>query len=144
MNCSKYKSTLFFVLLIIMYLLLLFYYLLLSWNVCEIQQKSDRIIITVIIKFYRTVYSVFQIKTELSFHDDFLEFKNSNWSYYKILSTKHYNIKMFEARLLQGAVLKKIVEAIRELVVDANLDCSPNGISMQVFFTILTACSMYS
>ncbi len=39
---------------------------------------------------------------------------------------------MFEARLVQGAVLKKIVEAIRELVVDANLDCSPNGISMQV------------
>ena len=39
---------------------------------------------------------------------------------------------MFEARLLQGSQLKKIIEAIRELVVDANLDCSDEGITMQV------------
>jgi proliferating cell nuclear antigen len=39
---------------------------------------------------------------------------------------------MFEAKILQGALLKKIIEAIRELVVDANLDCTENGISMQV------------
>lgn len=39
---------------------------------------------------------------------------------------------MFEAKILQGATLKKIIEAIRELVVDANLDCTENGISMQV------------
>jgi hypothetical protein len=39
---------------------------------------------------------------------------------------------MFEARLVQGAILKKIIEAIRELVTDANLDCSSTGISMQV------------
>lgn len=38
---------------------------------------------------------------------------------------------MFEARLIQGALLKKIVEAVRELVTDANLDCSESGISMQ-------------
>lgn len=38
---------------------------------------------------------------------------------------------MFEARLIQGHVLKKIIEAIRELVTDANLDCSPTGIAMQ-------------
>ncbi|CAM9480944.1 unnamed protein product [Discosporangium mesarthrocarpum] len=38
---------------------------------------------------------------------------------------------MFEARLIQGSLLKKIVEAIRELVSDANLDCSESGISMQ-------------
>lgn len=38
---------------------------------------------------------------------------------------------MFEARILQGALLKKIIEAIRELVVDANLDCSDRGITMQ-------------
>lgn len=38
---------------------------------------------------------------------------------------------MFEARLVQGSIIKKIIEAIRELVVDANLDCSPTGISMQ-------------
>jgi DNA polymerase III sliding clamp (beta) subunit (PCNA family) len=39
---------------------------------------------------------------------------------------------MFEAKIMQGATLKKIIEAIRELVVDANLDCTENGISMQV------------
>lgn len=38
---------------------------------------------------------------------------------------------MFEARLIEGALLKKIVEAVRELVTDANLDCSESGISMQ-------------
>jgi proliferating cell nuclear antigen len=38
---------------------------------------------------------------------------------------------MFEARILQGALLKKIIEAIRELVQDANLDCSERGITMQ-------------
>lgn len=38
---------------------------------------------------------------------------------------------MFEAKLIQGALLKKIVEAVRELVTDANLDCSESGISMQ-------------
>ena len=41
---------------------------------------------------------------------------------------------MFEARLLQGSQLKKIIEAIRELVVDANLDCSDEGIKMQVCY----------
>ena len=39
---------------------------------------------------------------------------------------------MFEARILQGSTLKKIIEAIRELVVDANLDCNEGGITMQV------------
>lgn len=39
---------------------------------------------------------------------------------------------MFEARIVQGSVLKKIIEAIRELVSDCNLDCSEEqGISMQ-------------
>lgn len=39
---------------------------------------------------------------------------------------------MFEARIVQGSQLKKIIEAIRELVVDANLDCDEAGITMQV------------
>jgi proliferating cell nuclear antigen len=47
---------------------------------------------------------------------------------------------MFEAKILQGALLKKIIEAIRELVVDANLDCNERGITMQV----LNFCSLYS
>ena len=41
---------------------------------------------------------------------------------------------MFEARLVQGSLFKKIIESIRELVVDANLDCNEKGITMQVFF----------
>ena len=39
---------------------------------------------------------------------------------------------MFEARLVQGSLFKKIIEAIRELVTDANLECNESGISMQV------------
>ena len=38
---------------------------------------------------------------------------------------------MFEARLVQGSLFKKIIEAIKELVIDANLECNENGISMQ-------------
>ncbi|KAK1315347.1 Proliferating cell nuclear antigen [Acorus calamus] len=38
---------------------------------------------------------------------------------------------MLEVQLLQGSLLKKVVEAMRELVVDANLDCSSTGVSLQ-------------
>jgi proliferating cell nuclear antigen len=38
---------------------------------------------------------------------------------------------MFEARLQEGHVLKKIVEAIKELVKSVNFDASNTGISMQ-------------
>jgi hypothetical protein len=34
--------------------------------------------------------------------------------------------------MLQGALLKKIVEAIKDLVTDANLECSSTGLTMQV------------
>ena len=39
---------------------------------------------------------------------------------------------MFEARIAEGKLLKQIVEATKDLVTDANLDCSQAGISMQV------------
>ncbi|KAG5178897.1 pcna-like protein [Tribonema minus] len=38
---------------------------------------------------------------------------------------------MFEATLSEASLLKKIVDSIRELVTDANLDCSDAGINMQ-------------
>eukprot|EP00232_Nephroselmis_pyriformis_P027566 CAMPEP_0182864636 /NCGR_PEP_ID=MMETSP0034_2-20130328/7268_1 /TAXON_ID=156128 /ORGANISM="Nephroselmis pyriformis, Strain CCMP717" /LENGTH=322 /DNA_ID=CAMNT_0024996895 /DNA_START=32 /DNA_END=998 /DNA_ORIENTATION=+ len=38
---------------------------------------------------------------------------------------------MFEARLLQGGLLKKVLESIKELVTDANFDCSSNGFALQ-------------
>lgn len=39
---------------------------------------------------------------------------------------------VLEARLTQGVIFKKIVEAVKDLVTDANLDCSETGITMQV------------
>jgi len=38
---------------------------------------------------------------------------------------------MFEARLSEGAVLKKLVDSIKDLVASANFDCSSTGISLQ-------------
>jgi len=38
---------------------------------------------------------------------------------------------MFEARIDQGSVLKKIMESIKDLVNEANFDCSSTGISLQ-------------
>mmetsp|Transcript_2420 Transcript_2420/g.5673 ORF Transcript_2420/g.5673 Transcript_2420/m.5673 type:complete len:266 (-) Transcript_2420:316-1113(-) len=38
---------------------------------------------------------------------------------------------MFEARLLQGSLLKKVLESVKDLVTDANFDCSPSGFSLQ-------------
>lgn len=38
---------------------------------------------------------------------------------------------MFEARLVQGNLLKKVVDAIKDLVTDANFDCSGGGFTLQ-------------
>lgn len=38
---------------------------------------------------------------------------------------------MFEARLTQGSLLKKVMEAIKELLNEASFDCSENGITLQ-------------
>jgi len=38
---------------------------------------------------------------------------------------------MFEAQLAQANLLKKIVEALKDLVTDANFDCSTTGIALQ-------------
>lgn len=38
---------------------------------------------------------------------------------------------MFEARLTQGNLLKKVVDAIKDLVTDANFDCSGAGFNLQ-------------
>jgi len=38
---------------------------------------------------------------------------------------------MFEARLTQGKILKQILEALKDLVLDANIDCSEEGLSIQ-------------
>jgi len=38
---------------------------------------------------------------------------------------------MFEARLVQGSLLKKVLESVKDLVTDANFDCSATGFSLQ-------------
>lgn len=38
---------------------------------------------------------------------------------------------MFEARLTRSSVLKKILEAVKDLVIQANFDCSSDGIALQ-------------
>ncbi|CAG0890988.1 unnamed protein product [Darwinula stevensoni] len=38
---------------------------------------------------------------------------------------------MFEARLVQGALLKKILEAIKDLLTEASWDCAQGGIQLQ-------------
>jgi len=38
---------------------------------------------------------------------------------------------MFEATLQQGSLLKKIIDSIKDLVTDANWDCSTAGINLQ-------------
>jgi hypothetical protein len=38
---------------------------------------------------------------------------------------------MFEARLIQGSILKKLLEAVKDLVTDANIDCSAEGVAIQ-------------
>lgn len=39
--------------------------------------------------------------------------------------------KMFEAKLSQGNVFKKVLEAIKDLVPNANWECSSSGINVQ-------------
>jgi proliferating cell nuclear antigen len=44
---------------------------------------------------------------------------------------KFFNLKMFVAKLKEGVHLKKLIESIKELVTDINLDISGGGISLQ-------------
>jgi hypothetical protein len=37
---------------------------------------------------------------------------------------------MFEAKLLDGTILKRIVDAIKDLVTDVNIDATPTGLSL--------------
>merc|ERR1712004_464573 len=46
------------------------------------------------------------------------------------ISTEGNNM-VFEARLIQGNILKKILEALKELLNEATWDCSDTGIQLQ-------------
>lgn len=39
--------------------------------------------------------------------------------------------QMLEARLSHASILKKILDAVKDIVTDANFDCSDSGISLQ-------------
>lgn len=41
---------------------------------------------------------------------------------------------MFEAKLASAALLKKIVEAVKDLITDAPFDCTENAFSLQVSY----------
>ncbi|WPH02447.1 Proliferating cell nuclear [Acrodontium crateriforme] len=43
----------------------------------------------------------------------------------------HTTVKMLEARLEQAALLKRVVDAIKDLVQDCNFDCNDSGIALQ-------------
>ena len=49
----------------------------------------------------------------------------------KPCSSCHNNSRMFEARLAQAGLLKKVLDSIKDLVTDANFDCSATGFSLQ-------------
>ena len=49
---------------------------------------------------------------------------------------------MFEAKLLEGNILKKIVEAIKDVVSDVNIDVSPSGKFVILSVEIDSACSV--
>ena len=42
-----------------------------------------------------------------------------------------YLYTMFEARLVTGIILKQVIDAVKDLVNDANLDCSEEEVSIQ-------------
>lgn len=44
---------------------------------------------------------------------------------------KKGTLKMFEARLVQSSILKKVLEAIKDLLNEATFDCSDSGIQLQ-------------
>ena len=44
---------------------------------------------------------------------------------------------MFEARIAPGSILKLIVEALKEVVTDANFECNETEITLQVVISLL-------
>ena len=45
------------------------------------------------------------------------------------------SLTMFEATLAEASVLKKVLDAIKDLVTEANFDCNTEGISLQAMDT---------
>ena len=54
----------------------------------------------------------------------------SNYKTNSILK-EYSNINMFEARLVQGSLLKKVLESLKDLLNEATWDCADTGIQLQ-------------
>ncbi|GAB1728215.1 hypothetical protein NU195Hw_g3142t1 [Hortaea werneckii] len=54
-----------------------------------------------------------------------------SFSQYSNLKDRTLSAKMLEARLEQAQLLKKVVDAIKDLVQDCNFDCNDSGIALQ-------------
>jgi proliferating cell nuclear antigen PCNA len=61
----------------------------------------------------------------------FLSLKNFLLFKLRLFRSKIKKIKMFEARLIEGSLLKKVMEAIKDLLNEASWDCSGNGMCLQ-------------
>ena len=48
-------------------------------------------------------------------------------------------VQMFEAKLAQSSLLKKVLDALRELVEDTNLDCNSSGTSRRGLAVLCSA-----
>merc|ERR1712215_670719 len=59
-----------------------------------------------------------------------LDAPDSTESIFLVSFTQHITI-MFEARLVQGSLLKKVLEAIKDLLNEASWDCADSGIQLQ-------------
>ena len=45
---------------------------------------------------------------------------------------------MFEARLVSSSILKKVLDAIKDLLTEATFDCSDSGIQVNLYFRHLS------
>ena len=50
---------------------------------------------------------------------------------FTIATDIHLTHSQLEARITQGSLLKKLIEAVKDLVTEANFDCSASGIALQ-------------
>ncbi len=58
-------------------------------------------------------------------------YKINKFSCINILNLKKINKKMFHAKLNEGLLIKKLIDSIKDLVSDINLEINPMGISLQ-------------
>lgn len=66
----------------------------------------------------------------ISICGEIIKFSWFSLSFYAARTEKHKKKNMFEARLTSSAVLKKVLDAIKDLLNEATFDCSDSGIQV--------------